>query len=157
MAAIVENVLAGDLSCVVMRLGATSLLLPSVCVAEVMPWRQLRPVPGMPPWLLGVVGWRGSKIPVLRFEALNEQEPATAASCLAVMNRCGSPSGQSFYAFAIDGLPRIVQVGEEDVAEVDETLGAAERAAAHLGTESVRIPDLAYIENQLLSLLRRTG
>ena len=143
-----------DINCVVLPIGQLGLLVPSVCVAEVLPWRRIRDVGNSPDWLLGVMTWRGDSIPVLRFETLNGSvdEPSRECECVAVMNRCRSAHGQAFYAVATDGLPRIVQVGEEDVFPEQTHLGVAESAAIKLGTEQLRIPNLGYLEDQLMTL-----
>lgn len=143
-----------DINCVVLPIGQLGLLVPSVCVAEVLPWRRIRDVGNSPDWLLGVMTWRGDSIPVLRFETLNGSvdEPSRECECVAVMNRCRSAHGQAFYAVATDGLPRMVQVGEEDVFPEQTHLGVAESAAIKLGTEQLRIPNLGYLEDQLMTL-----
>jgi chemosensory pili system protein ChpC len=55
---------------------ALPLLLPSACMAEVVPYSQLAPVPQAPPWFLGVLGWRLRPVPVFSYEALAGGEPA---------------------------------------------------------------------------------
>lgn len=59
-------------------LSGASLLVPSAAVAEVTNPTEFFPVPGTPPWLLGVIGWRSQAVPVVSFEALLG-EPAAAA------------------------------------------------------------------------------
>lgn len=147
-----------DINCVLLPIGPLGLLVPSVCVAEVLPWRRLRELGNSPEWLVGLLGWRGDSIPVVRFELLNgatesaSNPSAAATECVVVMNRCRSAHGQPFYAIATDGLPRMVQVGEEDMHPEQTHLGIAESAAVKLGAEQVRIPNLGYIEDQLMNL-----
>jgi len=143
-----------DLNCVVLPIGELGLLVPSVCVAEVLPWRRFRESSSTPNWMLGAMSWRGDSIPVVRFETLNgaTDEPSRDCECVAVMNRCRSTHGQEFYAIATDGLPRMVQVSEDDLFPEQTHLGIAESAAIKLGTELLRIPNLGYVEDQLLTL-----
>ena len=61
-----------ELSCVLIPLQQGQLLLPAVCVAEIMPWRRIKVLEDMPSWCLGLLGWRGETVPVLRFERLNQ-------------------------------------------------------------------------------------
>jgi len=147
-----------DLSCLLLPLGSLSLLVPSACVVEVLPWRRVRAIPDMPTWLLGVTGWRGDSIPVLRFEPLNGAVDAFPArgSCVAVMNRCQSSTGQPFYGIATDSLPRMVQVSPEDVDAQQTHAGIAEMAVAKMGNEQVRVPNLGYIEDQLSMLAKQS-
>ncbi len=153
MAMIAEEI-GEDINCIVLPIGRLGLLVPSLCVAEVLPWRRIREVSNSPDWLLGVLTWRGDSIPVVRFERLNgsTEEPLGEGECVAVMNRCRSAHGQAFYAIATDGLPRMVQVGEEDVHPEQTHLGVAEAAAVKVGTEQLRIPNLGYLEDQLMTL-----
>jgi len=143
-----------DINCVVLPIGQLGLLVPSVCVAEVLPWRRIREIDNSPQWLLGVIAWRGDSIPVVRFESMNGATEAASqhCECVAVMNRCRTPHGQTFYAIATDGLPRMVQVGEEDIVAERTHLGVAESAAVKVGAEQLRIPNLGYIEDQLMTL-----
>jgi chemosensory pili system protein ChpC len=54
---------------------ALPLLLPSACMAEVVPYTRLATVPQAPPWLLGALGWRLRPVPVISYEALAGGEP----------------------------------------------------------------------------------
>jgi len=142
-----------DVNCVVLPIGQIGLLVPSVCVAEVLPWRRIRELADSPDWLLGSLMWRGDSIPVVRFEVLNgsTKDYGQDCECVAVMNRCRNANGPAFYAIATDGLPRMVQVGEADLPPEQTHLGIAEAAAVTLGTEHVRVPNLGYIEDQLVT------
>jgi len=143
-----------DINCVVLPIGDQNLLVPSVCVAEVLPWRRFREASSTPKWMVGVLTWRGDSIPVVRFENLNglTEEASRDCECVAVMNRCGTPQGPEFYAIATDGLPRMIQVNEQSLLPEQAELGVAESAAVQLGSEVLRIPNLGYIEERLQAL-----
>lgn len=143
-----------ELSCILIPLRDRQLLLPSVCVAEIMPWRRIKTQQGLPNWCLGLLGWRGEAVPVARFEALNEpsEEAPTQGRCLVVMNRTGAGPA-SFYALAAEGLPRLVQLADDDLRDDNQRPGAAEARVVRLGTEIASIPDLAYVEQQVAELL----
>lgn len=140
-----------DLSCILLPLKDCQLLLPSVCVAEITPWRRIRPWPAAPDWCLGSFGWRGETVPVIRFERLNQ--PRTQCDvrgrCLVVMNRTGIGCATAFYALAVDGLPRLVQLAEGDITHHDGRLGRAESLAVQIGTETASIPNLGFLEQQV--------
>jgi chemosensory pili system protein ChpC len=155
MVAIAEEI-GPDLSCVLLPVGSVSLLIPSACIAEVVPWRRVRDVPDTPSWLLGAMAWRGDNIPVLRFDALNVAADVQPVSdrCVAVMNRSHYAAGQPFYALVAAGLPRMVQVNDQDLMPDKCELGRAEAARATLGAEQISLPDLGYIEDQLAELAR---
>ena len=68
------------------------------------------------------------------------------------MNRCRTGHSEAFYAIATDGMPRMVQIGEADVIPEQTHLGVAESAAVKVGAEQLRIPNLGYLEDQLMNL-----
>ncbi|MDA8364841.1 MAG: chemotaxis protein CheW [Gammaproteobacteria bacterium] len=47
-----------------------SLLVPSACIAEVVPNRALAELPLSPQWVLGVMAWRSRPVQVISLEAL---------------------------------------------------------------------------------------
>jgi chemosensory pili system protein ChpC len=154
MAAVVADD-TNELACVLIPLADTMLLLPSVTVAEIVPWRTIRKHPQAPAWCLGAFVWRGETLPVVQFERINGAADGTAASrgrCLVIMNRTRHRNGRPFYALSAAGLPRIVHLTGEDVTNLPVRLGAAETATVRLGTESAVVPNLSFIEDQLAKL-----
>src|SRR5690606_10613326 len=142
-----------EMSCVLIPLEDGQLLLPSVCIAEIMPWRRIKVVPEAPDWCLGLLGWRGEAVPVVRFERLNgtRADGRRAGRCLVVMNRSGA-GPTSFYALAVDGLPRLVQLTGSDLGDRDGQPGPAEARRVRVGAELATIPNLGYVERQVASL-----
>ena len=142
-----------EISCVLVPLEKGQLLLPSVCVAEIMPWRRIKVLPEAPDWCLGLLGWRGEAVPVLRFEHLNA--PCTdgrrAGRCLVVLNRTGGRPLR-FYALAVDGLPRLVQLADADLSDQQREPGPAEARLVRVGAEEASIPSLAYLEEHVAAL-----
>ena len=155
MAAVVAEELS-ELSCVMIPLKDTQLLLPNVCVAEILPWRRVKALSETPPWCLGLLGWRGEMVPVVRFETLNGApgEPQKSGRCMVVMNRARNERGLPFYALATEGLPRMVQLTADDLANESTRLGAAEQVVVKVGTETAVIPNLDVIETAVAKLLR---
>jgi chemosensory pili system protein ChpC len=144
-----------ELASVVIPTPGASLLLPNVCVAEIVPWRRIKPLDDGPTWCMGFVGWRGQVLTVVNFASLNDPNvpPPTAARCLVVMNRSRTNQGPAFYALAAQGLPRMLQLLEDDVINADEPLGIADVMKVELGTEVVTIPNLAFVEQELASII----
>jgi len=144
-----------ELGCVMIPVGDTHLLLPNVSVAEIVPWRRIKPWDGAPAWCLGLLGWRGETVPVIRFELLNGAavpDTTGAGRCIVVMNRARSRRGRPFYAFAADGLPRLLRLSNEDLGNKPVRLGPAETAAVKVGTEPAIIPNLSFVEDELEKL-----
>src|SRR4029453_8657534 len=156
MAAVAETETI-ELACVMIPVADTHLLLPNVSVAEIVPGRRLNPEDrrrDAPPWRLGLLGWGGETIPVIRFELLIGGGVATSQTgrCIVVMNRARSRKGRAFYAVAADGLPRLLRLSDEDVSPKPVRLGPAESAAVRVGTEPAVVPNLGFIEDQIASI-----
>jgi len=148
-----------ELSCVLIPLNDAALLLPNVCVAEILPWRRVKTVPNLPPWCLGMLGWRGELVPVVRFERLNDDqfEDRKMGRCMVIMNRTRLADGIPFYAIAAEGLPRMLQLAEDDLSNVPGKLGAAEVVSLRVGTETAVIPNLELLEQSVSELKRSLG
>ena len=146
------------MSCIMIPIAGAELLLPNVCIAEIVPWRRMQPLKKGPEWCLGLLGWRGENIPVVRYQVLNKKGDAgapKAGRCMVVMNRARSAQGPAFYALAADGLPRMVQLNDGDVSNTPIALGPAEKAVVAVGTEPAIIPNLEYVEKQVRALTKR--
>jgi chemosensory pili system protein ChpC len=154
VAAVAEDLT--ELSCVLIPLDGAHLLLPNISVAEILPWRRVKALNEGPDWCLGLLGWRGETIPVVRFEILNGGGDAArkAGRCMIVMNRARTANGLPFYAIAAEGLPRMLQLTADDLSNESGRLGPAESVAVKLGTESAVIPNLDFLETQISTLLR---
>jgi chemosensory pili system protein ChpC len=144
-----------ELSCVVIPLQGTQLLLPNVCIAEILPWRRVKALGETPPWCLGLLGWRGEMVPVVRFEAMNGQSGPVRKTgrCMVVMNRARNARGLPFYALAAEGLPRMVQLAENDLSNESSRLSPLESVVVKLGTETAIVPKLEVIETAVAELV----
>ena len=151
MAAVMHDDRSDEVACVLIPVGGTSLLLPNVTVAEILPWRRIKPVDDTEAWCLGVIGWRGESIPVVDYERFNggAGTGGRMGRCLVVMNRTRSKTWSPFYALAADSLPRLVHLCSEDVFAQDDPLGPAETMAVKVGAEETVIPMLARLEEAL--------
>jgi chemosensory pili system protein ChpC len=112
-------------------LKGASLLLPSAAVAEVTNPASLSPLPGAPPWVLGVLGWRAQAVPIISFEVLIGQASATIgpSSRIVVLYPLRGGRAGGFFGFYATAEPRPQPVIE----------GAVEAA------EAASLPDTPYI------------
>ena len=85
------------------------------------------------------------------FEQACDDAPKSAR-CLVIMNRARNPAGPAFYALATVGLPRMLQLVEGDVRNLEAELGIADVMQVQVGTEAAIIPNLGYIEECLSAL-----
>ncbi len=138
---------------VLIPLRGGNLLLPNVCVAEILPWRRLAEVDGAPPWYLGLLPWRQREIVVVSLEALSEAMQARASRdarprCLVVMNRMRAGGDVEFYGVAAEALPRLLHLADEDI-EIEGSGAGIEMLDVRLGTERAWIPDLEWVEHRI--------
>ena len=148
-----------ELPCVAIPAEGATLLLPNVCVAEIVQGRAVKQVAEAPVWLSGVTGWRGQTIPVVNFSGFAETTehlpPAPGPAhtrCLVVMNRSRVAGAPAFYGLQATGLPRILQLTAGDIKNHSDELSAADAMHVVVGTELATIPDLGYVEQQLQRL-----
>ena len=143
-----------ELACVLIPTPGPQLLLPNVCIAEIVPWRRIKVLEDGPSWCMGHVGWRGQNVPVVHYPSFGDPQEASpgSARCLVIMNRARNPAGPAFYALAAIGLPRMLQLAQEDLHNLDVELGVADVMQVRVGTEAATIPNLGYIEDRLVEL-----
>ncbi|MDP6375075.1 MAG: chemotaxis protein CheW [Pseudomonadales bacterium] len=144
-----------ELSCVMIPIGQRSVVLPNECVAEILPWRRVRPYAKAPQWCLGHTNWRGEEVPVVRFDLVNgsDEDPELKARCVVIMNRVRSSGLPRFYALVASGLPRIFQLTDDDVTTRSASLGQAETLAVNIGAEEAVVPNLEFLEAQVHTIL----
>ena len=151
-AAVAEEI--NEVASVIIPTPGTTLLLPNICVAEIVPWRRIKPLDDGPSWCMGFCGWRGRVLTVVNFTGFNKPDevPPATARCLVVMNRSRTSEGPAFYALASEGLPRMLQLLDDDIANAGGALGVADVMNVEVGTEQVTIPNLAFLEHEVKSL-----
>ena len=145
-----------ELACVVLPQEELSLLVPNDCVAEILPWRRVKPVPGMPRWCVGTLGWRGQTVVVVDFQLLTSDSSQARLNrrALVVMHRTTKREGMSFYAIASSGLPRLLYLAEDEVRDVEDgQSSAAILSHLTLGSEAVVVPNLRYVEDEVSAVI----
>lgn len=132
------------------------LLLPNVSVAEIIHYLYPQPLDDVPTWLLGTIEWRNQVLPMISFEAIND-EPFVSHEGprrIAVFNGMLDERKLPFYAVLTRGVPRLMRLQPEDISRDDAIpCGPAESMVVSVNGEQAVIPDLEYIENQILRLL----
>ncbi len=135
---------------VLLPLHEAQLLLPNASVSEVVGLEELRVVPDMPAWFLGIQLWRGQEIPVVSFEELVEVpavEPGVR-SRVAVCNTLGGNPRRPFIGLLLTSTPRLVRVREDVVAPQsnEQELGAVVKRQVIINGENAWIPDMNSVE-----------
>lgn len=134
--------------------GQISLLLPNVAIAEIVDYQEPVPVDGAPQWLLGEISWRGRQLPLVQYEALFGDAVAgrQREARLAIINTVKDHGGIAFYALLTAGIPRLLSVGAELLAQADgRPLDGKALAHVEFNGQSATIPDLDSVEEAVVS------
>ena len=150
----------GELACVLIpQSGPWPLLLPNVCVAEILRRGSSQLRHEAPAWLLGNLDWRQQQFPLLSFDLLSEFGDAdallsdgdSAHRSIVVLNRSRTSSGLPFYAITSTATPRLIRVSAEDVqpARMDVPFNPELGLPVIVLGEEAMVPNLAYLETLL--------
>lgn len=134
------------------------LILPRLCVAEVMGYTRPQPLSDAPAWLLGLVRWQDQELPLVSFEGLcGRRVPERAnRTRVAVVYGIGAHMEPPAFALMTQGYPYLVRVNAAvlslDTEEpYDPEVPVLSRV--HMANERPVIPDLEAIEAKLLAAL----
>lgn len=138
------------------------LLLPNAAVAEIIDYNDPEPVEKSPDWLLGLLLWRGYRLPLLSFENVTGKQPSLTDGSvrIAIINNLKGNNDLPFFGIVIQGIPSLTQANQSIViASANETVDAETRQGVlrdvlvH-GHPAV-IPDLDAIEDLLHTLPKK--
>ncbi len=146
-----------EIRCVLVPVGNLRLLLPNATIAEVITQSTSEPVSGAPDWLLGRIAWRGWRVPLVSFTALSgaEEGDADLSVRVAVLKALGDDPKLPFIAVITQGFPRLTTLNAELILPTHDgkPLPPGVRAHVLVRDDVAMIPDLEWIEAQLLQLL----
>lgn len=144
------TILPHEIRGVLIPISGARLLLPNATVSEVITLSTPEPIPGAPEWLLGRVGWRGWRLPLVAFSTLaGLPEPeGELNSRVTVLKVFGGNPRMPFVALVTRGFPRLTTIRADILVatEDDENLpdGVRQRVLVH--DDEAVIPDLESIE-----------
>ncbi len=137
------------------------LLLPTVSVAEMIPYQQPQAVQiiegkELPPWFLGDLLWRGVTVPMLSYEAINGGAVAQAqpVSQVAVLNNTGVSEQLPFLAILTQGIPHLSRVVPTEISENTQTpLQDYDQMQVFIAGEQAVVPNISLLEHACIDLL----
>jgi chemosensory pili system protein ChpC len=151
-----------EIYCQLVPLRQMRLIVPRVCVAEVIRYAAPDKTWAAPGWFRGLVNWNMLKVPVISFEELCGQsagEPG-GRTRIAIMNAVSGRLESGYYGILTEGFPQLVRVNRE-VMKLDERQAwPAEGPVVcqiRMINEYPLIPDLERIEELLHGCLDRGG
>lgn len=146
-----------EVDCLLLPLRERQLLVPNVSIAEIIPLTHLLTINQTADWMLGRLEWRGVAIPVICYEILNDlpTPPANSDARFAVVNGVSGNPKLPFFAMLIQGIPRVKDVVEADLKEVDAVgCGPIDHMSVSIdGTESAFIPNLDLLESRVIEAI----
>ena len=147
-----ENAQINEVASLLIPLVDRLLLVPTVTVAEMIPYVDPMRNADAPDWYLGDVGWRELQVPLISFEVINgEAKPNYDNRCrIAVLNNTGVDENLPFLGLATQGIPRLSRVKADEIQELEnKKLKRYELMAVSHAGESVIIPDISALEQAL--------
>ena len=153
-----ENQQVSEVASLMIPITDRLLLVPTVTVAEMIPYQEPMHHPEAPDLYLGDVGWREQQVPLISFELINgEPKPNYGAGCrIDVLNNTCVNEKLPFLGIAAQGIPRLSRVKAEEIQEIEgKNLKRYELMAVSHAGESVMIPDVSALEQTLTEYLNR--
>jgi chemosensory pili system protein ChpC len=97
-----------------------TLILPNTAVAEIVKYADPETVDNAPDWMLGMIAWRGLKIPLISFEsAIGQAKPDFSYNNrIAVLNTLDNSKTLQFFALVTQGIPRLIVVDKDNITTV---------------------------------------
>ena len=145
---------ASALETLVIPLQKSTILLPQICVAEIIPYEPLQRVQKTPDWFIGLLAWRGEQVPVVSFEMLTIKRASfslvsVSSASLVVVRALEQWQDFQYYALVAQAVPQLMSINEADLFEAGEERAVTELMKAGLGKLVVSLPDLDFIERQI--------
>lgn len=155
MSAELQTVTISELATLLIPVNGKQLVLPNVAVAEIIPFIAPEAVDDVPNWFLGHFVWRKIRVPLVSFEAIND-EPFLGnirSRRIAVLNGIVGNTEIPFCGLVTQGVPRLMRVLPDEVAVDEEAIvGPAEICRVLVSGERAAVPDVDFIQQQVLSL-----
>lgn len=150
-----------EIASILIPVAGKDLLIPTVSVAEMIPFQSPQPDSSIhpknqPKWFLGNLYWRGVKLPMFSFEAMNGDPLAVIKpdSQIVILNSLGTSSKLPFFCFPTQGIPHLSRVVESEISETpNTTLNQYDLMHVAIAGSQAIIPDLKSMEAECVTSL----
>lgn len=151
------GIVAEELYSLLIPLRSERLVVPRVCVAEVVRYHAAADDEQRSDWLRGMVKWNNKAIPVVSFEMLCGQAfNATSGRTRLVVVNPLDPAACPHYGVLAEGFPQMVKVNREVVvldSDYQVPPNAPILCRISMLKEQALIPDLEVIEQRIAAEL----
>lgn len=140
------------------------LLVPRMCVAEVIAFAETKTVIGdsIPEWYLGTVDWNGRQLPVVSFDGAQVNDAAAkkrGRTRIVVFHAITRELKGGYYGILTQGFPQLVRVNP-DVLTLDSDQAITSEqpilCRARMIHEFPLIPDVEKLEAMVAGVVRQT-
>jgi chemosensory pili system protein ChpC len=128
-----------------------NLLLPSVTIAEVLPYSLPHKAQG-PAWLVGTLDWRDQTVPVVRLETIANIDISDDKTTHRIVIFYGLENIQHFYAIITQNIPRTLIVNKNLLTEAKATDMKGFAASVKVDGQQAWLPDYEYLEELFESI-----
>lgn len=113
------------IKCVILTLRRENVIIPNALVAEIISVKDIEESEDSPPWMFGVMNWRGTQVPLLSFEAASGDDVSrvnlnTQAVVLYAVGDSGSVSETPYLGLVMSGVPHVSHFTREQIVNDDE-------------------------------------
>src|SRR5690606_17744686 len=138
------------------------LLVPRMCVAEVIAFAETQRVIGddIPDWYIGTVDWNGRRLPVISFDGARADDAVSkkrGRTRIVVFHAITRGLKGGYYGILTQGFPQLVRVNE-DVLTVDrEWTGSDDQPVlcrVRMIHEYPLVPDVERLEEMLADVMQ---
>jgi chemosensory pili system protein ChpC len=153
------NSAAREVRGVLLPLQSGQLLLPHMTLSEVIGYRAPEVHPERAPdWLLGVIEWRRSPVPLVSYEMLAGGVPDVEIghrARIAICRTLNDHSDRPYTGILLRAIPRLIRVTEELIAPIERPDQERVMVARQVwvGGQEAWIPDLDALEQALAEVL----
>jgi len=140
------------------------LLVPRMCVAEVIAFVETKSVIGddVPEWYLGTIEWNGRQLPVVSFDGARVDDSSgkkRGRTRIVVFHAITGHLKAGYYGILTQGFPQLVRVNRDVLTLEMQRPVAAEQPAmcrVRMIHEFPLIPDVERLETMVADVLTRT-
>jgi chemosensory pili system protein ChpC len=136
------------------------LLVPRMCVAEVITHTEARPDTDAdaPDWFLGTIDWNGRRLPVISLDPVDDEQAGArkaTRSRIVVFHGLSGALKSGYYGILTQGFPQLVRVNPDVIqadAEAEVPAGLPILCRVRMIHEFPLIPDVERIEQMVADL-----
>lgn len=157
-----ERHIVEEVDCLYVPLHESILLVPMSAIAEVVQIVAVTEQQDAPVWFDGWLEWRQKRVPLISFEALDEdigsdtRQGISDNSSALVINTLSPEKGLSYYAIQAQGFSKLIRIAEDDPLKQANKQSNRSHVLVQveLDDQLMQVPDLVSLESYLADSLQ---